>query len=97
MNFKTLFFFQLIAIAVVAYHLLELGLCLVAKDDDVENHERFKNFQKLEDIFGSTQKVMVDIVIIAYYLSYVIIGMFMFLFGIFLTCGAHKVSIGNIW
>lgn len=66
-------------------------MCLVAEEDDVKNYEKFKNFQKLEDIFGPTQDVMVELVIMTYYLSYVIIGMFLFLFGIVMTCGAHKV------
>ncbi|XP_045773769.1 uncharacterized protein LOC123873102 [Maniola jurtina] len=80
----------IISLAVAAVHLYQLGLSLVSKDEDCER--RFGNFEKLETIFGTQKEDLVTLIVIIYYLTYVIIGLLMFIFSAIFTCGAYKVN-----
>lgn len=82
-------YFQILSLAVAAFHLYELGLSLVATDET--NEKRFGNFEKVETIFGKEKQTLVALIIMIYYLTYVIIGLLMFIFSAIFTCGAYKV------
>ncbi|XP_034832572.1 uncharacterized protein [Maniola hyperantus] len=80
----------IISLAVAAFHLYQLGLSLTSRDEN--NERRFGNFEKLETIFGTQKEDLVTIIGIIYYLTYVIIGLLMFMFSAIFTCGAYKVN-----
>lgn len=79
----------LIAVAVVAFNLYELGLNI---SNDYKDNEKFRNFQSLEKIFGASRDTLVANTIMTYYLSYIVIGALLFFFGIIFTCGAYKAN-----
>lgn len=83
------FLFQLIAIATVAFHLYQLGLNVT--NNYFEKDGKFRNFDNLESIFGSTKDSLERIIVLTYYLTYITIGMLLFLFAIMFTAGAYKV------
>ncbi|XP_045520323.1 uncharacterized protein LOC123711677 [Pieris brassicae] len=80
----------IISLAVAAFHLYLLALNIISKDDTHE--DKFNNFEKLESIFGEDKKDLVTIVIMIYYLTYIIIGLLLFMFGLIFTVGAYKVN-----
>uniref|UniRef100_S4PEN9 Uncharacterized protein n=1 Tax=Pararge aegeria TaxID=116150 RepID=S4PEN9_9NEOP len=80
----------IISLAVAAFHLYQLGLSLIARDET--NEQRFGNFEKVETIFGTQKEDLVTLIIMIYYLTYVIIGLLMFIFSCIFTCGAYKVN-----
>ncbi|XP_052742098.1 uncharacterized protein LOC112056660 [Bicyclus anynana] len=80
----------IISLAVAAFHLYQLGLSLVARDEHKE--QRFANFEQLETIFGTQKQDLVALIVMIYYLTYVIIGLLMFIFSATFTCGAYKVN-----
>ncbi|XP_030023962.2 uncharacterized protein LOC115442898 [Manduca sexta] len=79
----------LITLAVIAFNLYELGLNI---SNDYKDNERFKDFQNLDTIFGASRDALVAATILAYYLSYVIIGFLLFIFAVIFTCGAYKAN-----
>ncbi|KAL0828926.1 hypothetical protein ABMA28_003826 [Loxostege sticticalis] len=79
-----------ICIAVIAYNLYELGLTLVSNAN--ESNERFRNFENLESIFGTSKDELVRTVTMAYSISYISIGVALLLFSVMFTCGAHKAN-----
>ncbi|XP_022114700.2 uncharacterized protein LOC110992977 [Pieris rapae] len=80
----------IISLVVAAFHLYLLALNIISKDDTHE--EKFNNFEKLESIFGEDKKDLVTIVIMIYYLTYIIIGLLLLMFGLIFTVGAYKVN-----
>ncbi|XP_053608337.1 uncharacterized protein LOC128674068 isoform X2 [Plodia interpunctella] len=78
-----------IAIMVFGYHLYELGLTMVSKDYE---HEKFRNFQNLENIFGKTNTSLVACITMSYYTTYCAIAFLLFLFGVMLVCGAYQAN-----
>ncbi|CAK1543016.1 unnamed protein product [Leptosia nina] len=80
----------IISLAVALFHLYLLALNIISKDDT--QNEKFNNFEKLESIFGEEKKDLVTIVVMIYYLTYIIIGLLLFVFGVIFTFGAHKVN-----
>ena len=81
--------FQLIALATVAYHLYQLGLNIT--NDYYDTVEKFKDFDHLDDIFGSSKDYLERVVVVTYYTTYIIIGFMLFLFAVMFTVGAYKV------
>ncbi|XP_072936644.1 uncharacterized protein [Epargyreus clarus] len=82
---------RIISLAVVIFHLYQLGLDLVSTDDE-RNLDKFGNFDKLESIFGTEKKDMVTMVTMIYYLTYIVIGFLLFVFASIFTCGAYNVN-----
>lgn len=80
----------LIAIATVAFHLYQLGLNVT--NNYFEKDGKFRNFDNLESIFGSTKDSLERIIVLTYYLTYITIGMLLFLFAIMFTAGAYKAN-----
>lgn len=80
----------MVAIAVVAFNLYELVVNIL---NDHKDDEKFKNFQNLDNIFGASRETLVASTIMAYYLSYIVIGTLLFFFGIIFSCGAYKVNL----
>ncbi|KAJ8720120.1 hypothetical protein PYW07_012163 [Mythimna separata] len=80
----------LIAIATVAFHLYQLGLNMT--NNYYEKDEKFRNFEDLEKIFGSSKDALERIIVMTYYLTYISIAMLLFLFAIIFTCGACKAN-----
>ncbi|CAG4996843.1 unnamed protein product [Parnassius apollo] len=81
----------IISIAVVAFNLYQLGLAVTSKDDN-EHEAKFGNFDKLESIFGEGKRDLVRLIVKIYYLSYIVIGLLLFIFASIFTCGAYKVN-----
>lgn len=73
----------------MAFHLYQLGLNVT--NNYFEKDGKFRNFDNLESIFGSTKDSLERIIVLTYYLTYITIGMLLFLFAIMFTAGAYKV------
>ncbi|XP_050668548.1 uncharacterized protein LOC126967894 [Leptidea sinapis] len=80
----------IISLAVAAFHLYQLGLSILSKDEP--NEEKFRNFENLESIFGEDKKDLVTTIIMIYNLTYILIGLLLFAFAVLLTVGAHRVN-----
>ncbi|VVD05031.1 unnamed protein product [Leptidea sinapis] len=57
----------IISLAVAAFHLYQLGLSILSKDEP--NEEKFRNFENLESIFGEDKKDLVTTIIMIYNLT----------------------------
>ncbi|XP_041981387.1 uncharacterized protein LOC121734829 [Aricia agestis] len=79
-----------LSLMVAALHLYELGACIITRGSRTE--DKFGNFQKLESIFGEDKNELVEIITITYYLTYIIIGLLLFIFAAIFTCGVYKLN-----
>lgn len=75
----------------MAYNLYRFGLTFVSNKNEFD--EKFRNFEKVDSIFGQNKKELLSLVVMLYYGTYLIIAFLLFIFGSLFTWGAHRVSI----
>ncbi|KAI8432073.1 hypothetical protein MSG28_004592 [Choristoneura fumiferana] len=81
----------IITLAVMAYSLYQLGM-EINSPEKFDTTSRFKNWEKLEELFGEKTETLASVVTMVYYLSYAIVAFLMFLFSALFTCGAYSVN-----
>lgn len=74
----------------MAFNLYRFGLSMVSNKNEYE--EKFRNFEKVDNIFGQNKKELVSIVVLLYYGTYMVVAFLLFVFAALFTCGAYKVS-----
>lgn len=87
---RKLFCFQIVAIAVMAFNLYRFGLSLVSNKNEFD--EKFRNFEKVDSIFGPNKKDLVALIVLLYYGTYMVVAFLLFVFAAIFTCGAYRVS-----
>ncbi|XP_047997756.1 uncharacterized protein LOC125235288 [Leguminivora glycinivorella] len=84
------YFILVVTIAVMAYNLYQLALSI--NSPEKVDTSKFKNWEKLEELFGEKKETMVEMVAMVYYASYIVIAFLMFIFSAMFTCGAYSVN-----
>ncbi|XP_026330838.1 uncharacterized protein LOC113238247 isoform X2 [Hyposmocoma kahamanoa] len=80
----------IVAIAVMAFNLYRFGLSMVSNKNEFD--EKFRNFEKVDNIFGPNKKELVALIALLYYGSYMIVAFLLFVFAALFTCGAYKAN-----